>query len=69
MDRAIYTAGVTVNPKSFMFTSTLLDLPHHMGTMSMGKRIQTDEPANFGQRLAELRKAAGFAQVELAAGR
>ncbi len=33
----------------------------------MGKRIQTEEPASFGQRLAELRKAAGFTQVELAA--
>jgi len=32
----------------------------------MGKRIQTEEPASFGQRLAELRKAAGFTQVELA---
>jgi transcriptional regulator with XRE-family HTH domain len=38
-----------------------------MGAMSMGKRIQTEEPASFGQRLAELRKAAGFTQVELAA--
>lgn len=50
-----------------MFASTFLDLPHHMGAMSMGKRIQTEEPASFGQRLAELRKAAGFTQVELAA--
>ena len=33
----------------------------------MGKRIQTEEPASFGPRLAELRKAAGFTQVELAA--
>lgn len=33
----------------------------------MGKRIQTVEPASFGPRLAELRKAAGFTQVELAA--
>ncbi len=32
----------------------------------MGKRIQTVEPASFGPRLAELRKAAGFTQVELA---
>lgn len=33
----------------------------------MAKRIQTEEPASFGQRLAELRKTAGFTQVELAA--
>lgn len=50
-----------------MFASTFLDLRHHMGNTSMGKRIQTGEAASFGQRLAELRKAAGFTQVELAA--
>lgn len=33
----------------------------------MGKRIQTEESTSFGQRLAELRRAAGFTQVELAA--
>lgn len=44
----------------------------------MGKRIQAaepartsrtakDEPASFGARLASLRKAAGFTQIELAA--
>jgi transcriptional regulator with XRE-family HTH domain len=33
----------------------------------MGKRIQTEAPAGFGERLAELRKGAGFTQVELAA--
>ncbi len=33
----------------------------------MGKRTQNEQPASFGQRLAELRKAAGFTQVELAA--
>ena len=33
----------------------------------MGKRIQVEVEASFGQRLAELRKAAGFTQVELAA--
>lgn len=41
----------------------------HLGTTSMGKRIQSSEPAgnDFGERLAALRKAAGFTQVELAA--
>lgn len=33
----------------------------------MGKRIQVEVETSFGQRLAELRKAAGFTQVELAA--
>ena len=33
----------------------------------MGKRIQVEVEVSFGQRLAELRKAAGFTQVELAA--
>ncbi|MFY7907253.1 MAG: helix-turn-helix domain-containing protein [Burkholderiaceae bacterium] len=33
----------------------------------MGKRIQVEAPASFGQRLASLRKAAGFTQIELAA--
>jgi transcriptional regulator with XRE-family HTH domain len=33
----------------------------------MGKRIQSATAANFGERLASLRKAAGYTQVELAA--
>ncbi len=33
----------------------------------MGKRIQSATAANFGERLAQLRKAAGYTQVELAA--
>jgi transcriptional regulator with XRE-family HTH domain len=33
----------------------------------MGKRIQVAETASFGERLAALRKAAGYTQVELAA--
>ena len=33
----------------------------------MGKRIQSNKPASFGERLSALRKAAGFTQVELAA--
>ena len=32
----------------------------------MGKRMQLPETANFGERLAQLRKAAGYTQVELA---
>lgn len=46
-----------------------VDLPHHLGITSMGKRIQIGEHAatnDFGERLASLRKAAGFTQVELA---
>ncbi|WP_233203326.1 helix-turn-helix domain-containing protein [Chitinimonas sp. BJB300] len=48
-----------------------VDLPHHFGMTSMGKRIQSGEQtattSDFGERLAALRKAAGFTQVELAA--
>lgn len=33
----------------------------------MGKRIQPPTPMSFGERLASLRKAADFAQMELAA--
>lgn len=33
----------------------------------MGKRIQSNQAVSFGERLAALRKAAGFTQVELAA--
>jgi len=33
----------------------------------MGKRIQSNQATSFGERLATLRKAAGFTQVELAA--
>lgn len=32
----------------------------------MGKRIQIEDIAHFGERLAQLRKAAGYTQVELA---
>ncbi len=49
-----------------MHLSTLLDLPHRLELSSMGKRIQSDIPVSFGERLAGLRKAAGFTQVELA---
>jgi transcriptional regulator with XRE-family HTH domain len=33
----------------------------------MGKRIQSEHAASFGERLARLRKAAGYTQVQLAA--
>lgn len=54
----------------------MLSLPfvhssHHFGMTPMGKRIQsndsTSQVSDFGERLAALRKAAGFTQVELAA--
>ena len=54
-----------------MHPSVLINLPHHFGKIPMGKRIQSSEQTNndsdFGERLAALRKAAGFTQVELAA--
>ncbi len=53
-----------------MHPHTFLDSPHRLERISMGKRIQpvaAASPASFGERLASLRKAAGFTQVELAA--
>lgn len=64
-----------------MQATAFLDLPHYEEFSPMGKRIQVDESAkttkitkaakeeglSFGQRLASLRKAAGFTQNELAA--
>ena len=55
------------NPKP----DRLLDSTHRKEWCSMGKRIATAAPAevevSFGERLASLRKAAGFTQIELAA--
>ena len=58
-----------------MRPQAFLDSSHRLGSLPpMGKRIQPDQPdtpaedsASFSQRLAALRKAAGFTQVELAA--
>lgn len=52
-----------------MPTLAFVNWSPHLGTTSMGKRLQSSEPAgnDFGERLAALRKAAGFTQVELAA--
>jgi transcriptional regulator with XRE-family HTH domain len=61
-----------------MQTISFLDSTHRKEICSMGKRIQPaaaakttkaakEEVASFGQRLASLRKAAGFTQIELAA--
>lgn len=38
-----------------------------MQLIDVGKRIQTDVSTSLGERLALLRKAAGFTQVELPA--
>jgi len=62
-----------------MLPLPFLDSPHHTPALAelffpMGKRISSpeskpakDDDASFGARLAALRKAAGFTQVELAA--
>ena len=64
-----------------MQATAFLDLPHYEEFSSMGKRIQAgqvkqvakstkaakEEAPSFGERLAGLRKAAGFTQIELAA--
>lgn len=44
-----------------------LDFAHHWEHSPMGKRIQSNAAGSFGERLAQLRKAAGYTQVELAA--
>ena len=53
-----------------MQAATALDSTHRMEWCSMGKRIAAAAPAevevSFGERLAGLRKAAGFTQIELA---
>ncbi|QCX47911.1 XRE family transcriptional regulator (plasmid) [Ralstonia pseudosolanacearum] len=65
----LYIHCIFVKPEDFMPTLAFVNWPHHLGTTSMGKRIQSSEPAgnDFGERMAALRKAAGFTQVELAA--
>ncbi|QCX49361.1 XRE family transcriptional regulator [Ralstonia pseudosolanacearum] len=65
----LYIHCIFVKPEDFMPTLAFVNWPPHPGTTSMGKRIQSSEPAgnDFGERLATLRKAAGFTQVELAA--
>ncbi len=58
-----------------MQAPAFLDLVHQARFSAMGKRMQVadsaktnkDEAGGFGERLAGLRKAAGFTQVELAA--
>lgn len=58
-------------PLAFLDSPHLNEWSNEWG--SMGKRIQPKAPApapaepSFGERLASLRKAAGFTQVELAA--
>ena len=66
MEGTIYATCITVDGRASKFPSTFLDLPHRTRNPPMGKRIPLPEPSSFGQRLAELRRAAGFTQVELA---
>jgi transcriptional regulator with XRE-family HTH domain len=49
-----------------MNTSSFAESAHRL-EVAMSKRISTQENADFGQRLAELRKQAGYTQTELAA--
>jgi transcriptional regulator with XRE-family HTH domain len=78
-DGTLYIACITVKHEASMQATTFLDLTHRKEFCSMGKRVQARtaattpttankaEAASFGQRLASLRKAAGFTQIELAA--
>jgi transcriptional regulator with XRE-family HTH domain len=70
MDGIIYTMCITVKAHTSMDALPFLDLPDHSGSMAMGKRMELAALAadeGFNERLAALRKAAGFTQVELAA--
>ena len=49
-----------------MHAPPFLNSPHQLGIFVMGKRIESATTVSFGERLASLRKAAGFTQVELA---
>ncbi|MCC6474060.1 MAG: helix-turn-helix transcriptional regulator [Burkholderiales bacterium] len=66
MDGTIYGMCINVNPYPCMAATPFLQSAHRSETHTMGKRIQLQESANFGERLAQLRKAAGYTQVELA---
>ncbi|TAM85360.1 MAG: XRE family transcriptional regulator [Candidimonas sp.] len=67
----LYIQCIFVKPQDSMPTNTFVNSSHLLGTISMVKRIHSgkhDDPASpFGERLAALRKAAGFTQTELAA--
>jgi transcriptional regulator with XRE-family HTH domain len=49
-----------------MHAAPFLDFAHRQESFAMGKRIRSKLSASFGERLAQLRKAAGYTQVELA---
>jgi transcriptional regulator with XRE-family HTH domain len=73
-DGTLYIVCIHVKTEAAMSEIAFLDLPPHKEWVAMGKRIApagtgkaTKEAASFGERLAGLRKAAGFTQVELAA--
>jgi transcriptional regulator with XRE-family HTH domain len=74
-DGTLYAVCISVKVEASMQAPTFLDLAHQAEFSSMGKRMQAagsaktnkDEAGGFGERLASLRKAAGFTQVELAA--
>lgn len=73
MDGKLYTMCITAKPGASMQTLTFLDSTHRDSECCpMSKRIQqaaapTNSAMTFGERLAHLRKTAGFTQVELAA--
>ena len=58
---------MSVNFEPSMSPIFFLDSARAKEQESMGKRIQVETEVPFGTRLAELRRAASFTQVELAA--
>ena len=67
----LYIMCIFVQYEAFMSPRPVIDWSPPMEWTPMGKRIRTAEAAavesSFGERLASLRKSAGFTQVELAA--
>jgi transcriptional regulator with XRE-family HTH domain len=57
---------IGINFGHCMSTRLFSESAHRFEADTMGKRIQLPETAKFGERLAQLRKAAGYTQVELA---
>ena len=70
VDAIIYIMRVNVKARTSLNAHPFLDLPDHTGGLDMGKRMEmasAQVEGGFNKRLAALRKAAGFTQVDLAA--
>ena len=63
-DGTLYAVCISVKPGASMQAITFLDSAHLKESCSMGKRMaisaEAEAEVSFGERLASLRKAAGF---------